>query len=47
MASIEGLFAHPVLPNDDVVMLMEKINKKIIAKCNKIDHGLNSLLIKY
>ena len=47
MASIEGLFVHPVLSNDDVVMLMENINKKIIATCNNMDHGLNSVLIKY
>ena len=47
MARIEGLFPHPVLSNDDVVTLMEKINKRIIATCNKIDHGLNSGLIKY
>ena len=47
MASIEGVFPQPVLSNDDVVMLMENINKKIIAVCNKMDHGLNSESIKY
>jgi len=44
---MEGLFDHPVLCNDDVVILIEKINKRVIAMCNKIDHGLNSGLIKY
>ena len=47
MVSAEGLFAHPVLSNDVVVMLIEKINKKMMAVCNKTDHGLNSLLIMY
>lgn len=47
MANMEGVFAHPVLSNDVVVMLIEKINKKMMAVCNKTDHGLNSLLIMY
>jgi hypothetical protein len=44
---MEGIFDHPDLYNDDVVTLIEKINKRMIAMCNKIDHGLNSGLIKY
>jgi hypothetical protein len=28
---MEGLFVHPVLSNDVVVMLMENMNKKMIA----------------
>ena len=44
---MEGLFDHPVLCNADVVTLMEKINKKMIAPCNKMVYGLNSGLIKY
>ena len=44
---MEGLFDHPVLCNADVVTLMEKINKKMIAPCNKMVDGLNSGLIKY
>ena len=44
---MEGLFDHPDLCIDDVVTLMEKMNKRMIAMCNKIVHGLNSGLIKY
>lgn len=31
IASMEGLFDHPVLSNDVVVTLIENINKKMIA----------------
>ena len=47
IAKMEGLFAHPVLSNDVVGRLIENMNKKMIATCNKIDNGLNSVFKKY
>jgi hypothetical protein len=44
---MDGLLFHPILFKYVVVTLMPKMNEKMIAACNKIDHGLNSVPIKY
>ena len=44
---MDGLLFHPILFKYVVVTLIPKMNEKMIAACNKIDHGLNSVPIKY
>ena len=44
---MDGLLFHPVLFKDVVVIFMPKMNEKMMATCNKIDHGLNSVLTRY